>query len=266
MVLDPIEIHSSDRAVFNSQLIASANTKLAPEETGEVEQCGFLITPQSPTAKAIARVEMLGGEFCGNATRSAVFVSTKGKDSVGTVECSGAIDPLEFKVAGGIVHLTMPLPNRPLPPQALDKPDGLLVTLDGIAHLVQFGDFDTLENPRVIMEQLCSKGTHEKLLSSFPTLGVSQYSPSQKEARFCVWVKAVDTVYNETACGSGTSAIGIAFAHQQHGHLLQDVRLQVRQPSGQIIETHARVDQLGTPEYSAISGGVNVLYDGPLDL
>jgi len=42
----------------------------------DIEQCCYLTQPNDP--QAVARMQMFGGEFCGNATRSAVAFITRG--------------------------------------------------------------------------------------------------------------------------------------------------------------------------------------------
>lgn len=67
-------------------------------QTGGVEQVGFLCPPRF--AESAGRLEMAGGEFCGNATLSAAVWSAKNRVLIGQnpvelrIECSGADTPL----------------------------------------------------------------------------------------------------------------------------------------------------------------------------
>ena len=75
--------------------------------------------------------------------------------------------------------------------------------------------------------------------------------------------QAVGTLFDETACGSGTSAIGIAAAAVAQ----KTVTLTVAQPSGESIASEATYSRdTGQRRESAIDGAVTVIYDGPLDL
>jgi diaminopimelate epimerase len=98
-------------------------------------------------------------------------------------------------------------------------------------------------------------------LADKPAAAVSYYDPISGKAAFCVWVNEVDTIFDETACGSGTSAIGIAVAVMRGA----SVELPVVQPSGETITTKA-IYSAGTITKSFITGKVKVLYDGELKL
>jgi diaminopimelate epimerase len=96
-------------------------------------------------------------------------------------------------------------------------------------------------------------------LAGQPAVGVSYYDRTTCRAAFCVWVNNVGTIFEETACGSGTCAIGVAAAMAAR----RPVTLPVMQPSGEVITTDADYDPAGNrPVSSAIAGQVRVLYDG----
>lgn len=78
-----------------------------------------------------------------------------------------------------------------------------------------------------------------------------------------MWVKAVNTMFDETACGSGTCAIGVAAATTKK----QNQKLEVIQPSGESITTEARFNtESGEVIASSIAGKASILYDGELSL
>lgn len=242
-----------DRKALNNKVM-SGWKKRSPSGT-EVEQCCFVTTPRN--SRALARVEMFGGEFCGNATRSVAYLLTGGQDYKGLIEVSGAPNPLEFEVKNGVVSVEMPLPRREQ--LATTVEEGTLVQLDGIAQLVVTdADLRKTESPRDLLKQLLKQNKYK--LKDEPCVGVSYYDQTSGKAEFCVWVKAVNTTFDETACGSGTSAIGIAAATQAKG----SVKLAVVQPSGESIVTEATFR--GKVTKSTIAGRVNVLYEGDLAL
>jgi GNAT superfamily N-acetyltransferase len=80
----------------------------------ELEQFGFITLPKNKNC--IGRLEMFGGEFCGNGTRSAIWAITGGQDYKGLIEVSGVTDdrPLNFEVRNGQVSLEMPIPDNNL--------------------------------------------------------------------------------------------------------------------------------------------------------
>lgn len=248
------QLLDSDRKSLNDKLMQAWKRERRGEP--EVEQCCFVTLPQNATA--IARVEMFGGEFCGNATRSVAWLVVGGKDYVGLIEVSGVDRPLEFVVKAGEVSVEMPLPES----GQLVTPaqEGSLVRLDGIAQLVvtEEGQRER-QTPRELLTRLLANNTYG--LANQPAVGVSYYDQTSGKAEFCVWVNAVDTIFDEMACGSGTSAIGITLALISKG----SAELPVIQPSGELITTTATYE-VGKISRSQITGKVNVLYDGAMSL
>lgn len=220
----------------------------------EIEQCCIITQPRD--SDAIARVEMLGGEFCGNATRSALWLLTNGKPRAGLVEVSGVDRPLIFGVRNKEVSLEMPLPRNGELVRRVKE--GLLVQLDGITQLVATEPQND-QTPRQLLTSLLQVDKYR--LGQQPCVGVTYYDPTTGKAQFCVWIKAVDTIFDETACGSGTCAIGVA----QVWETRKSAVLEVIQPSGEIIRTEATYRPEGV-DRSFIAGGVKILYDGALGL
>jgi diaminopimelate epimerase len=135
--------------------------------------------------------------------------------------------------------------------------EGWLVQLDGIAQLVTAPEQE--QTPRQLLESLLSGNKYQ--LTEQPAVGVSVYDEASKRAAFCVWVKEVGTIIDETACGSGTCAIGVAQAWETG----RSTMLDVIQPSGEAIRTEASYGP-GAVNGSFIAGGVKMLYDGALEL
>lgn len=211
-----------------------------------IEQCGFLTRPLN--SKAIGRLEMFGGEFCGNATRSAVWLLTGGKDCEGLIETSGSIRPLNFSVRDKLVTLEMP------PPNVKETEQGSLVTFDGITQLVTFN-----KPTRKILKDLLARNWMG--LSERPAVGITSYDKTTSKAEFSVWVKDLNTIFDETACGSGTAAIGAALAKQNR----KNQTLEVLQPSGNVIQVQASGSNKRVANIS-IAGTVDILYKGKLQL
>lgn len=241
-----------DRKMLNESVMSSWKSQ-SPSQP-EIEQCCFVTLPRD--SKAVARVEMFGGEFCGNATRSVVWMITKGMNYAGLIEVSGVERPLEFRVNDGEVKVEMPLPKDKTLVQSVSE--GALVQLDGISQLVVTRRQDK-QTPRELLGDLLKINKYD--LSSQPAVGVSYYDQTSGKAEFCVWVKDVDTIFDETACGSGTSAIGVAVANETG----QSVNMNVIQPSGETIRTEASYAE-GKVNKSFIAGEVAVLYDGEYTL
>jgi diaminopimelate epimerase len=242
-----------DRAALNAAVtraVARQHPSLPP-----VEQCCFVIPPTDD--RAIARVEMFGREFCGNATRSVVLLVAGPHAGAGHVETSGVTGALAFSVRDDEVTLEMPLPPDAASVQHVAE--GVLVEVEGISHLVCTGEVPV--DARATLREVIESGRHG--VSEVPAFGVTCHDPHTSDAQFCVWVRDVATAFDETACGSGTSAIAIAAAVTSG----TSRRLSVRQPSGQPIVATALIDPAnGQITHASITGTVEVLHDGPLDL
>lgn len=244
------QVRSADRKLLNEAIMRS--WKAGNPDQPAIEQCCFL-TPAAN--EAIARVDMFGGEFCGNATRAAAWLVTGGRDCSGVIDVSGAGRLLGFQVARGEVTAEMPLPAED-PPSMVEE--GTLVWLKGIAQLVvtDAGRREAMTS-RQVLASLIAANKYD--LAGQPAVGVSYYDPRTSRAAFCVWVRKVGTFFDETACGSGSCAIGVAAAAKARGA----VRLPVIQPSGDIIKTFADYDSARRrPGSPTIAGRVTILYDG----
>lgn len=246
-----------DRKDLNKRIMATWKSKF--NDKPEIEQCCFVTKPRSP--EAVARVEMFGGEFCGNATRSVICLITGGEDYSGKIEVSGVDRPLDFESKDRIITLEMPLSQTKNTELAKKIDEGVLVTLDGITHVVVTDEqLQDVSTPKDKILQLVSENTYG--LADQPAAGVTYYNKTTNKADFAVWVKEVDTIFDETACGSGTSSIGIALANEQK----DDIIVAVIQPSGESITTSARFNPGKGVTLSTISGTVDILYDSRLDL
>lgn len=219
-----------------------------------VEQCGFITTPRMPTS--VARLQMFGGEFCGNALRSAAWLVMRGADSRGQIECSGVEKPLGFEIESGVVSLEMPVVVSKSGP-CTQRPDGIEVELSGITHLVQFPSRERrTPEAREVLQSLLNQP--DSSYASLPALGVSQFEESSRSAQFAVWVRDVNTIFDETACGSGTAAIAMALAWRAGS----STKVDVVQPSGRVISGEAHVEPGAGVTRASIAGNVEILFDG----
>lgn len=250
------QILDADRMDLNSRVMSAWKVKEATQP--EIEQCCFVTLPKN--LEAVARVEMFGGEFCGNATRSVIQLITEGKDYQGMIEVSGVDRPLNFNVSNGVIVVEMPLPQDGN--LATQVAEGTLVRLDGITQLlVTDTKIQQSRTPRELLSDLLARNSYG--IAEQPAVGITYYDRATKNAEFGVWVKEVNTVFDETACGSGTCAIGVASALDAK----QNQKIEVVQPSGESITTEATFDnESGKVVASNIAGKVSVLYDGELSL
>ena len=234
-----------DRKELNEQII-SAWQKQYPD-LPQIEQCCFVKKSAGPV---IGTLEMLGGEFCGNATRSAVWILQKGKNSSGLIKASGSPQPLSFSINNGEVALKMP------GSQVKTVKEGILVQFAGITQLVVSDSQYLFGGEENLLRGLLSSNAYG--LKKCAAVGVTSINENANEARFSIWVKAVDTVFNETACGSGTCAIGISKAIE----IGAAVSLSITQPSGRTIAVTAEPQGRGQPSIATIAGTIDIIYDG----
>ncbi|MBE5808754.1 MAG: hypothetical protein E7317_10510 [Clostridiales bacterium] len=224
------------------------------------EQVGFIEEPSSP--RACARLQMMGGEFCGNATMSlGALMAEEG----GLPE--GMCESFLFEVSGcdGEVGCTVVrrkdryegIVDMPLPCTITDcglDADGhsikaTMVSFDGITHLIVPSGQMTLEDV----------GQHIRAWNtsiSADALGVILADEAANAIWPTVFVPASDTVVRERGCGSGTLAYGCCMAHRQGA----GGTWSVRQPGGTIEVTVGLRD--GAITSAQIRGDVRILARG----
>lgn len=172
------------------------------ENTPTCEQVGF-VRVESDNRIAL---EMMGGEFCGNATISAAayLISLHnpqiGSQAVATVDASGADKPISVlvKYLGDSLYtgtLEMPLPS-------MSYYDGCpVVNLDGISHMfIPAGTTTADELENSIKSIAVDMGVD--------ALGIIQYEEDDEGMTIVplVHVRGSDTLVWEQGCGSGSIA------------------------------------------------------------
>ena len=232
-VLDPVE--KERRAALAAELM-----RRLPEM--KVEQVGFACPADADTD---GRMEMMGGEFCGNATRAyAMYISQqKGGLSEVRLRVSGCghvvsalVDP-----ARGTARAEMPLPRAVRAAEA-GGCRGTLVDLGGIAHFV-------VENAAPSESFFHAA---EPLFSSIE--GLDAYGViflDRTSHRMTPLVKVVDTgtLVWEGSCGSGSIACAVAESEGLSDGLFEQDYFQ---PAGVV---RASVERRGGAVVSAAIGG-----------
>lgn len=190
-VLDPVPV--GDRAGISARLMALPDS--------DVEQVGFLCPPLMGSA---GRMEMAGGEFCGNATRAFGMLAARqrGNPAQIQVEVSGCSDPVTVDVdlTAGTARARMPLPQAVSCAEA-DGHTGVLVDLGGIAHFV----VEDVSPGQAFFERA------EPMFQNIP--GLEAYGVMFLNAGAMtplVKVPAADSLVWEGSCGSGSLAAAIA--------------------------------------------------------
>ena len=192
------------------------------------EQVGYLETARH--SDAAARLQMMGGEFCGNASMAAAaFLVREGRIPEGAdafLEVSGARDPVRCRVSrlsdsrfSGTV--SMP-PVLGITRGRVGLFPAALVRMEGISHVI-------LEDVPLTDEEA------ESLLFTIaeqlpdPAVGLLQWDSASGFMTPLVFVRDSGTLVWESGCGSGSTALGAHLA-MRHGNGI--TRSAIRQPGG----------------------------------
>jgi len=243
LVLSPVP--AADRPRVTGALLA------------ECEQVGYLMPAENP--QAAARLQMMGGEFCGNASMATV-VYLAARDGAAEksetrllLEVSGAEGPVACRAKrsgdGWAGSAEMPLPRR-VEPLEIAGENLVAVFFPGMVHLIVPGWELSRERAERLMQEAgeCLDEPAVGLLqwqedvSGFTDrpddtdgpdtdpVSVGEASPSDISGRMIplVWVRESGSLVWETACGSGTAAV----AAWKTAARKSSLRVSVSQPGG----------------------------------
>ncbi len=228
------------------------------ERFPNIEQVGFLSTNLSePT------LYMAGGEFCGNATRSAAWYYLAGTQGELYLKVSGVNKMLRAGVNEEHQAWTqMPVLHDLHTINEIEN-GFFLVRMEGINHVVVMPE----ESEKFIkidcdLKEIAKRILEKYQLSVSPAAGVVFLENTDEGLKIhpCVYVLGVDTMFYETACGSGSIAVGLVMALKQR----KNIKVSLIQPSLKIIT--AIVECCGTVvENAFILGEIgtdNIIYRG----
>lgn len=198
----------------------------------QAEQVGFLNLAVRPV-----RLDMMGGEFCGNACRATAAVMAREGvglkpvegSLVGRLSVSGADHDIEVRVdpEGGVCWTEMPLSEMLLDGSAvrLLEPGIGLVSLPGITHLL----LDEAMHPFPADYTTSSARLRKRFDLDAEAVGCIWYHFAPICAiKPVVWVRATDSTHHETGCGSGSLALSLFLGRGQNFPMMR----RVLQPSG----------------------------------
>jgi histidine racemase len=203
------------------------------------EQVGFF---EKPTMDgSFLRLHMMGGEFCGNASRAFAAVMVQKRYSTFKQEGDHIMVPIE--VSGNDEILMAEVRNLSeycydvkikIPPYKSTSPfkthyqgvsyKGLLVDFDGITHVVLFVENDIPD------EGLLHHIVKEQSPLSNSAFGVMFYNDAENYMTPLVYVEDTGSVVWERSCGTGTAALGVALSLASQ----TSINLEVRQPGGNL--------------------------------
>lgn len=204
----------------------------------KAEQAGF---QTKPSRGGEVRLEMSGGEFCGNATRSigyfyAIKNGRKPGDMV-SAEVSGSTDLLNVRIDKDGAWCAMPLPLRiarlavrnpdynPGDPRSKNILNLPFVVLDGISHAILYKRQCTPQLADAVIDTIRDR-------TNAAAGGAIFLDDVQHSMTPYVWVRSTGTRVWESSCGSGTLASVIWLARNLKSGLY---RLELRQPGGSLL-------------------------------
>ena len=193
----------------------------------DVEQVGFI----SPAYEgAPLRMDMMGGEFCANATRAYGLYSASFYDTDGLVDIEvyvsgheGTTDVIaDVKNQKAYVALDAPIGRENL---TIDGKDCTLIKLPGISHLVVEAEEDK-EFVNKALEVL--KKDHKD-----EAYGVLFFNKEKLEMIPYVYVEGSETLFREGSCGSGTIAV-VNYLEDDIAKFDEDYKISIKNPAGEL--------------------------------
>ncbi|WP_142927232.1 hypothetical protein [Bacillus sp. PK3_68] len=235
---------------------AIANTIMGYEYLN-AEQVGFIVSPKRDDS--VLRLEMSGGEFCGNAILSAAaYCLYKGlsTETRFLLESSGSDTQLACEVNvkspsffEAKAEMPNPLSIKELAVNANDHPViGSLVRLEGITHFLT-DRWLCEEEFELILKKLLEK-VDDKAIGIIP---YKKLTKNEYEIRPFVYVKETGSKFFERACGSGTLALGVHLTQDNQDHTFI-----VHQPGGIIHVEAGKKNSISTNVRFTSEGTVNL--------
>lgn len=186
-------------------------------KTGQLaaEQAGAIVTDPTP------RLDMMGGEFCLNATRCfAALLAFEGKleglapNFHGTLQTSGIEAPVSVWVRvqnEALCHAAVRLRMPAWPEPKELEPGAWLVRLPGIQHLLLDEAVHPLQDSSATDSAYWRK---RHTLETTPAVGVIRFRLHKGRVHIVpvVWVAVTGAACVETACGSGSLAAALVAA------------------------------------------------------
>ncbi|MDO4481222.1 MAG: diaminopimelate epimerase [Bacillota bacterium] len=226
-------------------------------EDPDAEQVGFLEPAENPAAAV--RLQMMGGEFCGNASISAAaFMAERSGIKPGEtrnilLEVSGADEPVECMVCRddskyiGTVDMPLPSDVREISLEYEGwRFSRFAVFFPGIVHII-FERADLSADYRSFAEKAIKQwaGQFEE-----EAVGLILLEEERSEITPLVYVKSTDSLYWERGCGTGTAAAGVYLSCRNKASM----NVPVKQPGG--IISAVTVFEEGIVKSLKITGGV----------
>jgi D-alanyl-D-alanine dipeptidase len=203
-----------------------------------VEQAGFVDVDSK-------KLEMAGGEFCGNASTATAVLLANGSSTV-----RYSVFGFNGSVVAKVIYLGAEKYRVRTSFKGIDYTVGSLnyegkslsvMDMEGIVHILIEGDFPA-SGYKSIQRTMVDKLS----LRDREAVGVIWYKQQDEKVKInpVVWVKKIDTLYRESACGSGAIATALCTN-----------RRDIIQPTGECISVYIDGDGITTEcEVKIITG------------
>lgn len=229
------------RKIINDQIM---------RENPDVEQVGFYDLSDIKRPK----LQMAGNELCVNAIRALAYLAC--------LKSGGRIKEFDIEIILGDCNLPFKagvdglrqswVKINPANIQISECDIGWVVPLEGLTQVITLTSVEQPIDPEKIKSQAFEILRQLNLLNTVPAAGVTFVTKNQTGLSILpvVWVRAIKTLFLETACGSATIAAYLALANGK-------TICQIQQPSGITLQ----VEQCGISgdnrSILKISGPVN---------
>lgn len=182
----------------------------------EIEQVGYVTKATKPDA--LAKLQMMGGEYCGNATRALAYIITHGLvpfvyspklPTQFSLEVSGTSHLTTCLVNNQTVQIEVPLPS--LTPIYQVCEDYHIVHLEGISYILVPRRAGNMQEARHIL--------NERDFKPLLAVGVVYYEHKSRNIITIepyVYVKKTRSFKHETCSASSAIAVSIKEAYQKH--------------------------------------------------
>lgn len=202
LVTSPVE--KRDYALTSRKLMARID---------HAEQVGFL---REPVMGGDVRLEMMGGEFCGNALRSAAYYYVRKNIprqwSLVATEISGCdrVLAVSADVLNGKSQAEMVLPRSMEKIESWDGSGAMAFLFDGIVHIV------VVRKPqRFPDEPLKAYLQYASIRYNAAAVGLMQVDPFSHQMLPVVYVRDTHTMVYESSCASGSCAVALFLAQTE---------------------------------------------------
>ncbi len=182
-----------------------------------IEQVGFWVNVKNNNSDA--RLEMAGGEFCGNALRClGALLAYYKKENSYLIESSGIKKAIKLESSKNLSTIFLKL--------SLLKYKNNICSIPGIKHFISKRKFNKLDAWKILDDNKLLKNKASGVIS-YRNVNINTYT-----IRPTVYVRDTKTMYEETSCASGTLALSYMLYKQK-----EIKKLNIIQPSGFTLKT-----------------------------